>query len=318
MARLARSKGSSGAALLTALLPLVAVWAYMQVSRSVPLAQAAQSEPPGADSGASFLEPPQFRSDAWFLPDEELLGFVEVPAGPFLMGSDPSVDTLAFDSERWAPGQLQGAVELLTFYIGRYEVTVAQFQAFVEATGFGVGDQTLDRPPDHPVAFISWPDALAYSRWLEATLREGAATPPQLRRLLLDGWRVSLPSEAEWEKAARGTDGRIFPWGDEATRERANYAGSGTIPVGSFDCPECSFGLSDMSGNVWEWTRSPYQPYPYDETDDRESLETDALWVMRGGGFGDTEQNIRSAVRGGADPGVRRDFIGFRVVISPF
>ena len=73
-----------------------------------------------------------------------------------------------------------------------------------------------------------------------------------------------------------------------------------------------------MSGNVWEWTGSPYQPYPYDETDDRESLETDALWVMRGGGFGDTEQNVRSAVRGGADPGVRRDFIGFRVVISRF
>ena len=242
----------------------------MQVSRPVPVAGAAQAEPPPAASRASFSEPQQFRTDAWFLPDEELLGFVEVPAGPFLMGSDPSVDTLAFDSERWAPGQLQGAVELLTFYIGRYEVTVAQFQAFVEATGFGVGDRTLDRPPDYPVAFVSWPDVLAYSRWLEATLKEGAETPSQLRRLLLDGWRVSLPSEAEWEKAARGTDGRIFPWGDEATRERANYAGSGTIPVGSFDCPECSFGLSDMSGNVWEWTRSPYQPYPYDETDDRE------------------------------------------------
>ena len=114
----------------------------MQVSRAVPVAGAAQAEPPPAASRASFSEPQQFRTDAWFLPDEELLGFVEVPAGPFLMGSDPSVDTLAFDSERWAPGQLQGAVELLTFYIGRYEVTVAQFQTFVEATGFGVGDRT--------------------------------------------------------------------------------------------------------------------------------------------------------------------------------
>ena len=318
MARRAPSRGSSGAALLTALLPLVAVLTYMQMSRSVPAAQAAQAASPPAASRASVSEPPQFRSDAWFLPDEELLGFVEIPAGPFLMGSDPSVDALAFESERWAPGQVQGAVELLTFYIGRYEVTVAQFQAFVEATGFRVDDQTLDRPFDHPVAFVSWPDALAYSRWLEATLREGPETPPELRRLLLDGWQVSLPSEAEWEKAARGRDGRIFPWGDEPTHDRANYTRSETIPVGSFDCPECSFGLSDMSGNVWEWTRSPYQPYPYDETDDRESLETDALWVMRGGGFGDTEQNVRSAVRGGADPGVRRDFIGFRVVISRF
>ncbi len=89
MARRARSKGSSGAALLTALLPLVAVWTYMQVSRPVPVAGAAQAEPPPAASRASFSEPQQFRTDAWFLPDEELLGFVEVPAGPFLMGSDP-------------------------------------------------------------------------------------------------------------------------------------------------------------------------------------------------------------------------------------
>ena len=318
MGRRAPLKGNLGVALLTALLPLIAVWTYMQMSRSVSAAEAAQAVPPPTASEASVLEPPQFRSEVWFLPDEEFHGFVEILAGPFLMGSDPSVDTLAFDSERWAPGQVQGAVYLPTFYIGRYEVTVAQFRAFVEATGFRVDDQMLDLPPNHPVAFVSWPDALAYSRWLEAMLREGPETSPQLRQLLVDGWRVSLPSEAEWEKAARGMDGRIFPWGDEFTPERANYAGSGTIPVGSFDCSECSFGLSDMSGNVWEWTRSPYQPYPYDETDDREGLETDALWVMRGGGFGDTEQNVRSAVRGGADPGVRRGFIGFRIVISRF
>jgi formylglycine-generating enzyme required for sulfatase activity len=73
-----------------------------------------------------------------------------------------------------------------------------------------------------------------------------------------------------------------------------------------------------MSGNVWEYTRSPYQLYPYDESDDAENLEADALWVMRGGAFGDSEQNVRAAVRGGADPGVRREFIGFRLALTRF
>ena len=88
--------------------------------------------------------------------------------------------------------------------------------------------------------------------------------------------------------------------------------------MGSFDCPECPFDLFDMSGNVWEWTRSPYQSYSYDPTDDRDDLNADALWVMRGGSFGDTARNVRAAIRGGADPGVRRPIIGFRVVISRF
>jgi formylglycine-generating enzyme required for sulfatase activity len=72
-----------------------------------------------------------------------------------------------------------------------------------------------------------------------------------------------------------------------------------------------------MSGNVWEWTRSPYQPYPYAESDDTAGLDVEALWVMRGGSFQDTPRNVRAAARGGADPGARRPFIGFRVVISP-
>ncbi len=269
---------------------------------------------------AAIMGPLQtgFRSDAWFLADDELLGFVEIPAGPFLMGSDPMTDPLAFENERWASAQNQGTVDLPAFFVGRYEVTVAQFRAFVEETGFSVDSQTLTGPPDHPVAFVSWPDALAYGRWLEATLREWWGTPPPIRQLLFDGWRITLPSEPEWEKAARGTDGRVFPWGAEPTRVLANVGSGGTTPVGSFDCPNCAFGLSDMSGNVWEWTRSPYQPYPYTTADDRDDLSADALWVMRGGGFSDTDQNVRAAVRGGADPGVRREFIGFRMVISRF
>jgi len=88
------------------------------------------------------------------------------------------------------------------------------------------------------------------------------------------------------------------------------------MAVGSFSCPECQFGLMDMSGNVWEWTRSPYQNYPFDSADDRGNLSEDALWIMRGGSYNDEANNARAAVRGAADPGARRPFIGFRVVLS--
>ena len=267
---------------------------------------------------AIFGDPSGLRSDAWFLPDEELLGFVEVPAGPFLMGSDPAIDRLAFDNEWWPGARPQATLDLPAFYMGRYEVTVAQFGAFVEETGYRANDEAFRPPPDHPVATVSWTDALAYARWLETTLREWPGTPPELGRLLRDGWRISLPTEAEWEKAARGSDGRVYPWGNAPRRDRANYRGRGTAPVGSFECPECPFGLLDMSGNVWELTRSPYQAYPYDESDDREGLAEDALWVMRGGSFSDQEQNIRTGIRGGVDPGVRQASIGFRLVITRF
>lgn len=300
----------SGLTVLAALVVGVAAWMSYQSAQSTAAADGGATSNPAELAG--------FRSDAWFLPDDALLGFVEIPAGPFLMGSDAAVDPQAFETERWSDDRIQGTVDLSTFYIGRFEVTVAQFRAFIAATGFGVADEALQGPPDHPVTAVTWPDALAYCRWLETALGESPQTPAPLSQLLRDAWRVGLPSEAEWEKAARGEDGRIFSWGNDARRDRANYAAQGTTPVGSFDCPECAFGLSDMSGNVWEWTRSPYQPYPFDPSDDRADLATDALWVMRGGSFGDSAQNVRAAVRGGGDPGVRRPFMGFRVVISRF
>ena len=85
--------------------------------------------------------------------------------------------------------------------------------------------------------------------------------------------------------------------------------------MGSYECPECPLGLADMAGNVWEWTRSPDQPYPYDATDDGEGLEAEALWIMRGGSFRDGQSGVRAAMRGRADPGVRRAFIGFRLAL---
>jgi formylglycine-generating enzyme required for sulfatase activity len=263
------------------------------------------------------LEVDGFRPDAWFLPDDELLGFVEVAGGPFTMGSDRTVDPLAFDLERWSPAEAQGTVDVPTFYIARYEVTVAQYGAFVRASGHRIADAgALTGRPNAPVVSVAWTDALAYARWLEQALAASESTPPPIARLLDEGWHVTIPTEAQWEKAARGTDARVFPWGNEPRADRANYEGPGPTRVGSFDCPECAYGLADMSGNVWEWTRSPYQPYPYDPADDALGLDVDALWVMRGGSFSDGPQNIRAAVRGGADPGARRPFIGFRVVLS--
>jgi formylglycine-generating enzyme required for sulfatase activity len=301
---------------LAAVLLVGASWAALELARS----PASPSDEATALATTVELpgEVPGFRADAWYLPDEDLLGFVEIPAGPFLMGSDPARDPLAFDIERWSTTEVQGTVDLPAFFIGRYEVTVAQYAAFVRTTGHRVADENaLKGGPAFPVASVSWTDALVYARWLQESLASGARTPEPLARRLREGWKVTLPTEAQWEKAARGVDGRIFPWGVEAKAERANYEGPGPTRVGAFACPECPYGLADMSGNVWEWTRSPYQPYPYDETNDAEGLDVEALWVMRGGSYNDIPRNVRAAVRGGADPGARRPFIGFRVVISP-
>lgn len=298
-----------GLTVLVVLVAGVAVWLFVQ--------RPAVGAPPATILPAAPVELAGFRASAWFLPDAPLLGFVEISGGTFLMGNDTRTDAMAFENERWSASQAQGTVDLPTFYLGRYEVTVAQFAAFVREAQVEVDARALQDPSNHPVSSVSWPDALAYARWLDGVLRQSSETPPQLAELLAAGWRVTLPTEAQWEKGARGTDGRRYPWGATPGRDRANYGGSGTVPVGTYPCPECPFGLFDMSGNVWEWTRSPYQPYPVTSDDDTETLADDALWVMRGGSFSDTEQNVRTAVRGGGDPGARRPFMGFRLAISP-
>ena len=305
------SPGVIGPAILAVLVAGAAVWLGAQPA---PGDGGATAGPPPAPAMPAEL--PGFRADAWFLPDDAELGFVEIPAGPFSMGADPTTDPEAFDNERWSATTAQGTVDLPAYLIGRYEVTVAQFAAFVAATGLPADPQALEAPPDHPVANVSWPDALAYCRWLTGTLRDAPRTPEALAGRLEGGWQVTLPSEAQWEKAARGTDGRRYPWGDEMRRDRANPQGGTAGPAGGVPCPECAHGLLDMSGNVWEWTRSPLQPYPFD-AESPGDLNADALWVMRGGSFTDPPRNLRTSTRGGADPGARRPFIGFRLAVSP-
>lgn len=258
----------------------------------------------------------RFSDAALSLPAVESFGFVRIPEGSFPMGSNPLIDPMAFENERWSESQRQGRVEMPLYYIARYETTVAQFRAFVEATGYPVDPQALAQPDDYPVSFVSWTDALAYTRWLDEALRTLPQLPVELKQFLDQGAHVTLPNEAEWEKAAKGEQSRIYPWGNQFVSDKANVNSATPQAVGSVQCSDCVYGLSDMSGNVWEWTRSPYRTYPFDTDLAGVNLIDDALWVMRGGSFSDESNNARAAVRGAADPGARRAFIGFRVVLS--
>lgn len=212
-----------------------------------------------ADVGSALgrLGDPRFRADLWWLPAEELLGFIKVDAGPFTMGSDRHTDTQSEDRE-----QPQHVVELPDFYIARYPVTVAQFRAFVDDTRFEIEDRSCLRGvQNHPVVSVSFREAHAYCRWLTEKLRSLESTPSAFQEKLANGWAITLPSEAEWEKVARGRDARIYAWGNEFIVANANSmeAGLGTTStVGLFPDGASPYGALDMCGNVWEWTRSLY------------------------------------------------------------
>ena len=275
----------------------------------------------------SRLGDPRFRESTWFLADDPLLGFVEVPAGRFQMGSNKAQDPIALDTE--TP---QHNVTLPTYYIARYPVTVAQFRAYV-ASGGPMPDnlESLEGHPSAPVVRVAWREAHGYCRWLTGRLRSSGEAPADLRRVLGGGdgghsWRVTLPSEAEWEKAARGTDGRIYPWGNESDANRANYCRTRIghpNTVGCFPGGASPYGLEEMSGNVWEWTRSLCNKrmfmYPYEPNRTREDLAAreDAPRILRGGAFYNRARGCRAASRYGHDPDYRR-YVGFRVAVSPY
>lgn len=263
-------------------------------------------------------ELPGFNEDLFYLPDDDMAGFVAIPAGSFTMGSNPALDRMAYENERWSRVQRQGEPTLPLYYIARYETTRAQFAQFVADTGMGEQAMAMSDslPGDLPVTEVNWPEALAYTRWLEEQLRNSPNTPAEIKEFLESGAHVTLPNEAEWEKAARSDDGRTFPWGSRPRNNLANIGNDSLVPVGSIPCDECAYGLSDMAGNVWELTRSPLRDYPFSPTLDTGNLQAEPLFVMRGGAFSDQLNNVRTAVRGAADPGVRNGTIGFRVVIS--
>ena len=237
---------------------------------------------------------------------------VRIPAGWFLMGSDKKVDRSAYQ-----PEFPQRKVYLDAYDIDKYEVTTVQYLKFVLAT---------DRPPlldwqydggnfqesmaSHPVMHVSWHDADAYCKWA--------------------GKR--LPTSAEWEKAARGEDGRIYPWGNQpAGLSRANFGRTGLsgpvrdrperlllyppiISVDKYENAVSPYGIYQMSGNVAEWTADWYDPNYYKTAPDRnpKGPERGTQKAFRGGGWVDSTPSVRPAQRNGADPTMKMNWLGFR------
>lgn len=247
--------------------------------------------------------------------------WITIPAGEFLMGSDKNQDKRAFDSE-----MPQHRLSLPTFQISKYPITNAQYQLFVDDGGYTsrwmrcwteLGwklhihekrirksniDATINMQ-DHPIVGVSWYEAVAYCNWLSIQLQRD----------------VRLPSEAEWEKAARGANGRIWPWGNSSpTKEQCNFGGNvgRTTSVFSYPNGASPYGVMDMAGNVLEWTRSLYMPYPYHV----ELLEDTGLSgerTLRGGTWNLFMNDLRCAARYHNSPKYRIDWIGFRVTSLP-
>lgn len=247
-----------------------------------------------------------FRADVWQLPDDKMLGFVEIPAGKFLMGSNKAKDAEAYDDE--CP---QRTVDLPRFFMARYPVTVAQFRAYVDDGGTAGESRALQGDPDHPVVWVNNVEALAYAEWLTTKLREWAKTPKDMKSLFgakRAAWSVALPTEQQWEKAARGSDGRIYPWGNDFDPAKLNCYESSvgkTTSVEKYPAGASPYGILDMVGNVWEWTSSSWKAeYPYR--------------VIRGGSFCSGRGRVRAASRDAAPPSGRDNDIGFRVALSPF
>jgi formylglycine-generating enzyme required for sulfatase activity len=244
---------------------------------------------------------------------------VKVFAGPFLMGSR-AAEAMIHSAEK-----PQHRLELPDFWIGQTPITNAQFRPFVDGDGYTnpaywttLGwrwrtQQKISKPAywdnsrwnsaDHPVVGVSWYEAVAYCRWLSSQT----------------GHPFRLPREAEWEKAARGPDGWIWPWGNTWQDGRCNSQELGhrcTTPVGSFPAGASRYGALDMAGNVWEWCATEYgKTYPYHPEDKWTTayLASDELRQIRGGSWFDEQQAVRGAYRNGYRPCSRIDFFGLRV-----
>lgn len=253
-----------------------------------------------------------------YLGDPRLGEMVTVPAGEFLMGE----------------GQKEHRLLLPDYQIGKYPLTHEEYGRFIEAGGYKkkrwwteawwkekekltkpwweprFWDDSRYNKPNQPVVGVSWYECVAYCCWLSAET----------------GQSYRLPTEAEWEKAARGPEGRQYPWGNqfEASRLNALVAErrvSATTPVGIYPKGASPYRVLDMAGNVWEWCATKWgKPYPYEVTEDEwtdDYLKGSGTRVLRGGSWYDSEYSARCAYRFRRYPSSRLYYWGCRVVVSP-
>ena len=217
-----------------------------------------------------------------------------VPEGVFTRGSDSG----GFDEKP------QQEIYLDAFYIDKYEVSVADYNVFRRAANyiepsvpFFQGDHNILKTPDYPVVGVSWYDAVNYCTWAG-------------KRLL---------TEAEWEKAARGTHGLVYPWGNNFLPKRANIAGTADefkhmAPVGSYPMGRSVYGVYDMSGNVSEWVADWYDQFSYEKSPmiNPTGVEKSKNQVFRGGSWDARKVDARTAKRFAASPGCKDSIVGFR------
>ncbi len=222
---------------------------------------------------------------------------VLVPAGEFTMGS-----TMADDEKP------VHRVYLDAFYMDKYHETVGQYAKYLEATDKEAPPEwDIMNQPRHqkrPVVNVSWFDAASYCKWA--------------------GKR--LPTEAEWEKAARGTDGRLYPWGNEApTRLHANFGKKkwanhmALVPVGMFELGKSPYGIYDLAGNAWEWVNDWYDHdyYKKSPTKNPQGPTSGKSKVVRGGNWLYVQEFLRSSFRFNAEPSGRQFGYGFRCAKTP-
>ena len=197
---------------------------------------------------------------------------------------------------------------LSAYQIAITPVTNAQYSLYLMATGANPPeDWDGDLPPlkkeNHPVVNVTWHDAMNYCQWLSKVTDQ----------------QITLPLETEWEKAARGDqDRRSYPWGDEFDPARANTTESevgDTTPVGIYPSGASPYGALELSGNVWEWTRSVYTGYPNHPEEGREHLKSEEPRVLRGGSFDYDGWFARCNSRDWYYPDFRFRNVGFRVVV---
>jgi formylglycine-generating enzyme required for sulfatase activity len=238
------------------------------------------------------------------------------------------------------------------YWIARFPVSNAQFAEFVRSTSFETraeqdgwcwvwssrdgkwgkqegaswkhplgANSNIDALEEHPVVQICWYDALAFCEWFSQKYIDG----------LQQGYRFLLPSEAEWEKAARGTDGREWPWGNDFDAARCNSRDGGKLCTTSvrayFPQGNSVYGVAEMSGNIWEWTltlwgedrNTPAFGYPYRKGDGRENLKAgDGFYrVIRGGSYKDNVKGVRCACRDIDPPYYSLSNLGFRLFLVP-